>query len=127
VTIYASGVGSAVLAAATADANGSFTATAHAPQSDYSPRLFLGVGQTSQKLGAANFQMQPFLLLTPGSGTVGSIVVAEGHGLGSLEKVSVYWNNPRTLLGTGAMRSLSSIPAEWPLALRISAVAAGQP
>jgi hypothetical protein len=64
------------------------------------PRLFLGVGQTSQKLGAANFQMQPFLLLTPGSGTVGSIVVAEGHGLGSLEKVSVYWNNPRTLLGT---------------------------
>lgn len=100
VSSYISGVGSAVLASATADASGSFTATARAPVSVYGPRLFLGVGQTSQKFSAANFQMQPLLKLTPPSGSVGSTVTAEGYGYGSLEKVDVCWNNPRTLMGT---------------------------
>lgn len=55
VTIYTSGVGSAVLASATTDGSGAFTPTARAPIAPYGPRLFLGVGQTSGDLGAASF------------------------------------------------------------------------
>jgi len=91
VRIYYQGVGSNVLASATADATGSFTATAQAPQSPYGPRLFLGVGQSSGKLGAANFSMSPHLVLSPNSGPPGTIVTVEGYGFGSFEGVRVYW------------------------------------
>ena len=100
VRIYQSGVGSAVLASPSADSSGSFTATARVPQSPYGPRIFLGKGQTSNKLGAASFSVTPLLTLNPGTGAVGSTVTAEGYGFGSLEKVNVYWNDLRTLLGT---------------------------
>lgn len=100
VQIYVGGVGSAVLASATADSSGSFTVTAHAPQSAYGPRLFLGVGQTSGKLGAASFSVKPRLILNPTSGAVGSTVTAQGYGFGALEQVKVYWQDPSTLLAT---------------------------
>jgi hypothetical protein len=100
VRIYTSGVGSAVLASGTADASGSFTATARATESVFGPRIFLGVGQNSGKLGAASFSMAPRLILNPDSGPVGSTVTATGYGFTSLEFVKVFWNNPRTLLGT---------------------------
>ena len=45
VQIYASGVGSGVLATAAADASGAFTATTYAPSSPNGPRLFLGQGR----------------------------------------------------------------------------------
>jgi len=97
VRIYYQGVGSNVLASATADATGSFTATAQAPQSPYGPRLFLGVGQTSGKLGAANFSMAPHLVLSPNSGPPGMIVTVEGYGFGSFEDVRVYWKGLASL------------------------------
>jgi hypothetical protein len=98
--IYTKGIGSAVLASATADASGTFTATARAPQAAWGPRVFLGLGQSSGKLGAANFSMKPRLILEPNSGPVGSTFTAHGFGFGSLESVRVYWANPSTLLGT---------------------------
>jgi virginiamycin B lyase len=100
VQIYAFGVGSRVLASATADAGGSFTAAAPNPQAVYGHRLFLGVGQSSGKLGAADFSVTPRVILSTRSGTVGSTVVASGVGFGSSETVNVWWNNPPTRLGT---------------------------
>jgi virginiamycin B lyase len=100
VQIYVQGVGSAVLASATADAAGAFIVRARAPQSPYAPRLFLGVGQSSGKLGAAKFSVTPRLILSPNVGPVGSTTVAQGYGFGTREKVDVYWYSPRLLLGT---------------------------
>ena len=100
VQIYVRGVGSSVLASAVADASGAFTVTARAPQSPYGPRLFLGLGQSSGKLGAASFSVTPRLILNPNSGAPGSSTAAHGYGFGSLEEVEIYWNNAQTLLGT---------------------------
>ena len=100
VRIYGRGVGSAVLAFAVADSAGSFTATAQAPPSPYGPRIFLGNGQQSGKLGAASFSMTANVALQPDAGAVGSSVTAKGYGFAALEQVEIYWNNPRTLLGT---------------------------
>jgi streptogramin lyase len=92
VRIYVAGVGSAVMASATADSSGSFTAAARAPQSANGPRLFLGVGQSSRRLGAATFTMGPHMAIDPDSGTPGSRVLVEGSGFGPLETVDIYWN-----------------------------------
>jgi len=100
VQIYVKGVGSSVLASARADASGAFTVTARAPQSPYGPRLFVGLGQRSGKLGAANFSVKSCLILNPNSGPAGSSTVAQGHGFVPLETVWIYWSKPRTLLGT---------------------------
>jgi virginiamycin B lyase len=102
VLIYYQGIGSNVLASATADASGSITVTAQAPQSPYGPRIFLGKGQNSGKVGAANFSMSPHLVLSPNSGPPGTTVTVEGFGFEFYSGVGVYWNNPRTLLGNAA-------------------------
>jgi virginiamycin B lyase len=100
VTIYAGGIGSPLLAEATADATGSFTATARAPQGVCGPRLFLSVGDNSKLLGAASFWVTPRLILTQTSGAAGSSVVAQGFGFGSFSAVGLYWNSDKTSLGT---------------------------
>jgi len=113
VLIYAYAIGSGVLASATTDASGSFTATARAPLSVYGPRLFLGVGQSSGKLGAANFSVTPRLSLNPNSGTVGSTVNLQGVGFGSFETINIYWNNPRTYLGSAPANYLGTFNATF--------------
>ncbi len=100
VKIYVSGVGSVVLTSATANASGSFTAAAREPQASYGPRIFLGKGQRTGKLGAAGFSVTARLIMNPSSGTVGSSAAAQGFGFGAGETVTIYWDNPRTLLGT---------------------------
>jgi hypothetical protein len=100
VSIYARGIGAGLLATANADASGSFTASAPEPPSPYGPRLFFGVGQSSGRLGAASFSATPRLFLSPNSRTVGSTVLAQGVGLVPGKANKIYWQNPRTLLGT---------------------------
>jgi virginiamycin B lyase len=100
VRIYDKGVGSDALAAATADSTGAFTATASAPQSAYGYRIFIAMGQTSGLVGTAGFTMGPALIVSPSSGSVGSTAVVEGEGFLNGENLRIYWNNPRTLLGT---------------------------
>jgi streptogramin lyase len=101
VLVYTGGVGSAVLASATADSNGAFSVTALAPQSPYGPRIFLGVGQTSGNLGTASFSMSPRLILNPASATPGSSVSITGYGFGAAETVKLYWaGHPRLSLGS---------------------------
>jgi hypothetical protein len=100
VAIYAGGVGSAVLASAKTDATGAFTVSAPAPQSAYlwGPRIFVGVGYVSGKLGAATFTLEPRLVFTPAAGAPGSTVSVEGFGFGSLEDVGITWDEPHTFL-----------------------------
>ena len=100
VRVYVSGVGSAVLATATTDASGSFTVTAHEPAAPFGPRVYVGVGQGSHKLGAASFTVTPNLVLNPDSGPPGSSVMAEGYGFPPFRQVEIYWGSPRTLVGT---------------------------
>jgi len=91
-----------VLASATADDTGSFTATGRAPQSYYGPRIFLGTGQTSGLLGAANFSTNARLILTPDSGPPGTDVTAQAVGSGSFETVKFVWNATNATLGAKA-------------------------
>jgi virginiamycin B lyase len=101
VDIYKGGVGSPVLVSAIADSTGSFTANARAPESAYKfgPRIFVGVGQTSGKLGAATFMQRPRVTVTPSSGATGSTATVEGYGFGPLETVGVIWDSPHAFLG----------------------------
>ena len=99
VQIYTSGVGSAVLASGSADSSGSFTATARVPQTPWGPRLFLGTGQSSGRLGAASFSMGPRLVLNPTSGPPGTAVTVQGYGYGAEELVGFYWQNTKSRLG----------------------------
>ena len=80
--------------------SGSFTATASAIRSEYGPKLFPAVGQSSGKLGAADFSFTPLLILEPNSGTPGSTVIVHGFSFGPFETVNIYWQNQRALLGT---------------------------
>ena len=98
VSIYVEGVGSAVLASATADAGGSFSLAVPEPQSSFGPRAFLGMGQSSGKLGGASFTVAPRLILNPASGAVGSTATVQGYGFGAMEQVNVYWNNTYSIL-----------------------------
>ena len=121
VRIYTSGVGSAVLASAAADSTGSFSVTARAPQSTYGPRIFLGVGQSSGKLGAAGFSMSPRLVLNPTSGAAGTEVTVEGDGFGAPETVEIYWNNPRTLLGVATADQYGTFSGKTALTFTVPA------
>ncbi|MGD0363280.1 MAG: hypothetical protein ABSC93_20555 [Bryobacteraceae bacterium] len=98
VRIFRDGIGSALLATGTADAGGSFTASASAPESPYGPRTFLALGETSGNLGAAGFSIEPRLVLNADSGMPGSTATVAGYGF-DWEPVSIYWGNPATLLG----------------------------
>jgi virginiamycin B lyase len=100
VQVYVGGVGSAVLAAATTNSSGSFTATGSVPQSVDGARIFLGAGQNSGKLGAAPFLTTPRLILSPDAGSPGNTVAVAGYGFGSFQTVSLYWNDTNTALGT---------------------------
>jgi virginiamycin B lyase len=100
VQIYTAGVGSPVLARATADPTGSFSVMAPAPQSEYEPRILLGAGQLSGELGAASFVMYPSLILSPNSGPVGTTVTVQGYGFTSLMTASIYWNTVASPLGS---------------------------
>jgi len=119
VQIYAEGVGSAVLAGATVDSTGAFTATGQAPQSPYGPRMFLGTGQSSGKLGAASFSVTPRLIVDPNSGTPGSTTAVSGYGYAPFETVDVYWDNPVFFLGTAPADVQGSFRASAALTITV--------
>jgi hypothetical protein len=100
VVIFAGQLGSSPIGSAVTDATGSFTATVREPQYPYGPSAFFGLGRSSGELGASSFFVEPSLAAIPASGEPGSTVALEGAGFGAGETVSVYWNNPRTLVGT---------------------------
>jgi hypothetical protein len=65
-------------------------------------------GQSSGKLGAANFSMNPRLMPQPNAGAAGSTTTATGLGFGSFQTVRVYWSTPKTLLGTATANALGT-------------------
>lgn len=99
VQIYVAGVGSAILASATADSGGSFTSTVLNPMWPYGFRIFFGVGQNSGNAGTAQFSVTPKLSVNPNTGMVGSTASVQGSGFG-FERVKIYWDNFQTYLGT---------------------------
>jgi hypothetical protein len=99
VDIYLQGVGSAVLVSAQVDSTGAFKAAFLAPESPGGSRLFIALGQSSGRLGAVNFTMNPKLILNPTSGSADSSVSAQGYGFRSLDLVKMYWDNTQDFLG----------------------------
>lgn len=100
VQIFAKGIGSPVLVAASADSTGSFSVLVRIPQSPNGPRVFVGAGLNSHKLGAASFTVTPNLILSPESGSAGTSITAWGYGFPPFTGIDIYWGNPRTLLAT---------------------------
>jgi virginiamycin B lyase len=101
VLIYLSGIGSTVLTSAAADSSGGITAAVRTPPSPLGPRIFLGLGQTSGKFGAASFSENPRLVMIPDSGTPGSSAVINAAGFPSSTEVEFFWDKPSTNLGRG--------------------------
>lgn len=92
VDIYTAGFDSAALASTIADRSGAVTATGLATQAVNGPRLFLGSGQTSGKVGAANFEMSASLILSPSSGPPGTVVTAAGFGFDQMAAIDFHWD-----------------------------------
>lgn len=59
--------------------------------------------------------------MSPASGLPGGTTAAQGLGFGSGETVSVYWNNPRRLLGTATANSVGSFLGTSALTITIPA------
>jgi|HubBroStandDraft_1064217.scaffolds.fasta_scaffold02096_5 virginiamycin B lyase len=108
VNIFKDGIGSRVLASGTTDATGSFTASAQAPQWSCGARVFYGVGQTSHKVGAANFSYTAFLTLSPTSGPPGTTVTVDGYGFYSYYGPVIYVNG-RYRLGSASVNGDGTI------------------
>jgi len=100
VQIYLAGIGSPVLASATADSGGAFTAAAKVPQSPFGPRIFLGLGQTSGRLGAASFSVEARVLISPNAGAPGDTVVVSGAGFEPYYRIKFCWDSLQTQLGS---------------------------
>jgi len=121
VTIHAGRIGSVPISTIVTDESGSFTVTTREPQHAYGPMDFFALGQTSGKLGAANFFVTPGLIMNPGSGLPGGTTAAQGFGFGAGETVSVYWDNPRQLLGTATANGEGSFAGSGGLTITIPA------
>ena len=89
VNIYSAGIGSPVIAKGVADSSGNVTASGYVPQATFGERLFLGLGQTSGKLGAPLFQMDASLSAAPSSGPPGTSVTVQGWGFWSFEGFNI--------------------------------------
>lgn len=73
--------------------------TARQPEWRFGPRIYVGVGESSHKLGAANLTVTPNLILSPAVGPPGATVTAQGYGFPPFTQVKVYWGGT-TLLAT---------------------------
>ncbi len=122
VQIYKAGIGSTVLASAVADSSGSFTTFATyegLPILPFGYRVFLGVGQTSGKIGAAGFAVTPILVLSPNYGSPGSTISAAGYGYAPFDTISVYWETPLTFLGTAVANSAGTFDGSAALTFNV--------
>jgi hypothetical protein len=111
VSVYEKGIGSPVIASAPADSTGAVNAVGKAPQSIFGPRAFLGVGQTSGNIGAAEFSMRAAMGLQPPAGATGATVTAALYGFGPNEVVNVYWSAPHLLLGSARTNLSGTVSA----------------
>jgi hypothetical protein len=97
-----------IIAAATANASGSFSVAGLAPQNPVGPMNVYAYGLTSGKLGTATFSVTSALAMYPETTAPGGVIGAYPVGFGASETVSIYWNQPRQLLGTATTNSAGS-------------------
>jgi WD40 repeat protein len=100
VDIYQRGYSPSPVYSLAADGNGSFTLPFREPQIPYGVLTDYAIGKTSGKIGACEFQVTARLVMSPNTGAPGDTALAKGLGFGAGEAVKIYWNNPRTFLGT---------------------------
>jgi hypothetical protein len=124
VRIYLAGIGSQVIAHATSNSNGSFSVAAREPQSPYGPRSFLGMGQTSGRIGAASFSVTARVVSDPNSGAVGSTAIAQGYGFGAADLIYLYWDDLNTSLGVGTADASGSFTGTAGISFTVPAGAA---
>jgi hypothetical protein len=112
VLIYSGHLGSSLIAKPVADASGSFSISGRVPPHSNGPVDIFALGQTSARLGVSSFFVTPALATVPSSAKAGDAATAEGFGFGTGEIVSVYWNNPRVLLGTVIANGVGSFAGQ---------------
>ncbi len=113
VAIYSAGIGSPLIASAVADSSGSISASGLVPPATFGERLFLGMGQTSGKLGAPLFQMDPSVSVAPESGPPGTLVTVAGWGFWSFEECNIdFGGTPLGILTAGLHGSFAG-PSEF--------------
>jgi hypothetical protein len=100
--------GPILLATATTNASGSFVVPAREPQHSVGPMDVYAYGLTSGKLGAATLFVTSSVATYPAIAAPGGAVTAYPLGFGASETVSIYWNEPRQLLGTTTANQLGS-------------------
>jgi hypothetical protein len=97
-----------LLATATTDASGSFVIPVDEPQHPVGPMDVYAYGLTSGELGAATLSVISAVATNPVTEAPGGAITAYPLGFGAGETVSIYWNEPRQLLGTAVADSLGS-------------------
>ena len=97
-----------LLATATTDASGSFVIPVDEPQHPVGPMDVYAYGLTSGELGAATLSVISAVATNPATEAPGGAITAYPLGFGAGETVSIYWNEPRQLLGTAVADSLGS-------------------
>ena len=114
---------SPVLATAKADSQGSFSAVFLLPQQPTGAANVYAYGLTSKNLGATTLSVIPAVAALPAISAPGDAITASPVGFGMGEAVSIYWNNPRLLLGAVTANALGSaslpvtVPSNAPLGL----------
>ena len=123
VKLYADATGVNLLVTANADSGGALVVTGKGHQALYGPHSLVGVGQTSARLGVAPLFITPRLIFDPATGAPGSAITVQGFGFGAIERVSVYWDSPRLLLGNATTDGKGSFAADAGLSFTIPAQA----
>lgn len=121
VNIYTDITTTAPTYTAVSGADGSFVLATIIKPDTYGLHTLIGVGQSSRLFGAAPVTETARLIMQPNTGSVGSTITANGFGFGAGEQVKVYWNNPRTLLGTATANSLGTFAGTTALTVTIPA------
>ena len=108
VKLYANSTGTNLIGAGIADGTGSLLISTRAFLAPYGYNAVVGVGQSSGALGFTPFTIQARLIVRPKTAPAGATGTAYGLGFAAGERVDVYWNSPRRLLGEATADSQGS-------------------
>lgn len=108
VHVYWDGISTPPLTSITTTPAGGFVTGLTVPQAISSPHTLIAVGQDSDLSATAMVRVKPFILVPPYSGRAGSTIIGEGFGFGANEPVQLFWDKPRTFLGSATTNSLGS-------------------
>ena len=96
VNLYENSTVLPLLGTTTADANGNLAGSQTLPSSAYGANSIVGIGQASGHFGVAAFLLNPAMAAELN----GDVVTTSGFGFTPGDTVLVYWDHPRTNVGT---------------------------